>query len=79
MIFPYDLSYRPQSQSVVIIKNFINIREGKMKKNYNIDFSLSFIIKIKNRTYSRILGTTPNELFFKVFNEEEINCIIIKC
>ena len=54
MIFPYDLSYRPQSQSVVIIKNFINIREGKMKKNYNIDFSLSFIIKIKKNFFSNI-------------------------
>ena len=36
-----------------------------MKDRYNIDYALSDIVKIKNNTFSRITGTTPNELFFK--------------
>ena len=46
-----------------------------MKNSYNIVFALSEIIKIKNNTYSWIIGATPNELFFRTFNEEEIKTI----
>ena len=49
-----------------------------MKDRYNIDYALSDIVKIKNNTFSRITGTTPNELFFKTFNNEEIKEINIK-
>ena len=49
-----------------------------MKDRYNIDYALSDIVKIKNNTFSRITGTTPNELFFKTFNNEEIKEMNIK-
>ena len=46
-----------------------------MKNSYNVVFALSEIIKIKNNTYSRIIGATPNGLFFIIINEEEIKNI----
>ena len=49
-----------------------------MKDRYNIYYALSDIVKNKNNTFSRITGPTPNELFFKTFNNEEIKEINIK-
>ena len=43
-----------------------------MKDKYNVDYALSEIIKIKNNTYSRIIGAYPNDLFFKIFSDNEI-------
>ena len=43
-----------------------------MKEKYNVDYALSEIIKIKNNTYSRIIGACPNELFSKIFSDNEI-------
>ena len=46
-----------------------------MKTKFNIDYALSDVVKIKNNSFSRIIGTTPKELFFKIFTEEEIKHI----
>ena len=46
-----------------------------MKTKFNIDYALSDVVKIKNNSFSRIIGTTPKELFFKSFTEEEIKHI----
>ena len=78
--FLQRLPYRPYSQGVVerlhrIIKRGLYIHKEEMKNNYNIDFSLSEIIKIKNNSYSKIIGCTPNDIFFKDLNEEEIKNI----
>ena len=61
-----------------VIKRSLYCKKEEMKNNYNVDFAISEIIKIKNNTYSRIIGSTPNELFFRSFSEEEIKNINLK-
>ena len=46
-----------------------------MKDEYNVDYAIIEIIKIKNNTYSRIIGACPNDLFFKIFSDNEIKQI----
>ena len=58
----------------VIQKGLICFKLQK-KKGYNIDYSLSEIIKIKNNTICRTIKSTPNNIFFKEFNEQEIKKI----
>ena len=78
--FIHGLPYRPHSQGVVerlhrIIKKGLNCYKLKLKKTYNIDYAIAEIIRIKNNTYCRTTKETPNNLFFKEINEEEIKNI----
>ena len=78
--FLHGLPYRPHSQGVVerlhrIIKKGLSSYKLKLKKTYNIDYAIAEIVRIKNNTYCRTTKETPNNLFFKEFNEEEIKKI----
>ena len=76
----HGLPYRPHSQGVVerlhrVIQKGLICFKLEKKKGYNIDYSLSEIIKIKNNTICRTIKSTPNNIFFKEFNEQEIKKI----
>ena len=46
-----------------------------MKKKINIDFALRQVIRIKINSYNKIIDLTPNKIFNKEFNEDEIKTI----
>ena len=45
------------------------------KKKFNIDYALNEVVYIKNNTFCRVIKSTPNEISFKKFTEEEISKI----
>ena len=78
--FLHGLPYRPHSQGVVervhrIIQKELICYKERMKKNFNIDYALSEVIRIKNNSYNKIIDSTPNITFKRSFNEDEIKII----
>ena len=45
---------------------------------YNTNYALAEIVRIKNNTYLRTTGETPNTLFYEELTEEEIKKIYDK-
>ena len=48
---------------------------SQIKKNFNVDFCLSEVIRLKNNSFSKIIYSTPNEIFNRDFTTEEIKKI----
>ena len=58
-----------------VIKRGLNAFKLEMKKHYNVDYSLSEVVTIKNNSLCRIIGNTPNNIFFQEITQQEINII----
>lgn len=76
----HGLPYRPHSQGVVervhqIIEKGLYAQKLELKNKYNLDYALREVIKNKNNSYSKIINSSPNEIFFKNLTAAEIKNI----
>ena len=74
------MPYRPHSQGVVervhqIREKGLYAQKLELKNKYNPDYALSEVIKNKNNSYSKIINSSPNEIFYKNLTAAEIKNI----